>query len=438
MLRRFSVFALVLFLACFMSRACFAQITKISEEEREDIYKQIELFSDAISIIRADYVEETEAKDLIYGSLKGMLSSLDAHSQFMDPDMYNEIKVETEGKFGGLGIEITIKDNLLTIISPLAGTPADEAGLESGDRIVKIEGEITRDITLLDAVKKLRGEPGTGVTLTILRESQQELFDVTIVRDIIEIKSIKKAELIKGKIGYIRLAEFQENTPKDLENAMEKLEKEGMDSLILDLRNNPGGLLNVSVDVAGKLLPTDSLIVSTKGRIKSQQMEFKSRERNPRTDFPMVVLVNGGSASASEIVAGAIKDYRRGIIMGIKTFGKGSVQTVIPLRDGSALRLTTAKYFTPKGISIHNEGIVPDVVVEQTREVKKTANPEDLVFDRVEKEQPEEDQEPEDTGHKTEEKEEEVEEITDGQLLRAIDLLKGITVYESRFKKADL
>jgi carboxyl-terminal processing protease len=264
------------------------------------------------------------------------------------------------------------------------------------------------------------------------------LFDVTIVRDIIEIKSIKKAELIKGKIGYIRLAEFQENTPKDLENAMEKLEKEGMDSLILDLRNNPGGLLNVSVDVAGKLLPTDSLIVSTKGRIKSQQMEFKSRERNPRTDFPMVALVKGGSASASEIVAGAIKDYRRGIIMGIKTFGKGSVQTVIPLRDGSALRLTTAKYFTPKGISIHNEGIVPDVVVEQTREVKKTANPEDLVFDRVEKEQPEEDQEPEDTGHKTEEKEEEVEEITDGQLLRAIDLLKGITVYESRFKKADL
>jgi len=391
----------------------------------EDLYKEVELFSDSISVIRSDYVDEIKAKDLIYGALKGMLSSLDSHSQFMDPDTYNEIKVETTGKFGGLGIEITIRDGLLTIITPIDGTPASSVGLKANDKIVKIDGELTRDITLVEAVKKLRGDPDTKVTLTILREKEDRIFEVTITRDIIEIESIKKAIMLEEGIGYIKLSEFQENTPRDLDAALRKLTDENMNGFILDLRNNPGGLLNVSVDVAGRFLPKGTLVVSTKGRRRNQSAELKVRYSKPHLDVPIVVLVNGGSASASEIVAGAIQDHKRGVLLGVKTFGKGSVQTVIPLKDGSALRLTTAKYFTPSGRSIRGEGITPDVVVEY-EEVKEEEEKKDVVFDKVEKVEKDE--------GKEEEKEEEAvnkkeEIIYDSQLLRAMDLLKGIRVY---------
>src|SRR3989338_1580814 len=336
---------------------------RAAEVGNEDLYKELELFEQALSLVRSDYVEQPESKELIYGALKGMLATLDPYSQFMDPDSYNELKIETEGEFGGLGVEITIKDDLLTIISPIDDTPAFKAGLESGDRVVKIDGEITRGITLLDAVKKLRGKPGTQVMLTILREGENELKDVTITRDIIKFQSIREANIIEDHIGYIRLSDFRENTPKDLTDAIEKLKGEAMDGVILDLRNNPGGLLDVAVSVTEQFLEQRQIVVTTKGRLRNQNLEFRSRSDGSLNGIPLVVLINQGSASASEIVAGAIQDHHRGIILGTKSHGKAPVQTIFPLKDGSALRLTTSKYFTPNGRSIHGQGIPPDVEV---------------------------------------------------------------------------
>jgi carboxyl-terminal processing protease len=399
---------------------------KDPKPQKDDLYEQVELFASAVSIIRSDYVEDVTSKDLIYGALKGMLMSLDSHSQFMDPDTYREMRVETEGKFGGLGIEITIKDGILTIISPIEGTPAFKAGLRPNDKVVKIDGVSTKDITLTEAVKKLRGEPGTSVTLTVLREEEKEVLDVVVVRGIIEIRSIKEASILEDKVGYVRVVEFQENTPKDLAKALVGLKAKGMDSLILDLRNNPGGLLNISAKVSEMFLPQGKMVVSTKGRVKNQDMIFKSTYGRPYLDFPLIVLVNEGSASASEIVAGALRDNKRGIVVGTKTFGKGSVQTVIPLPDGSAIRLTTAVYFTPSGQAINNKGIVPDVVIEKPKEIKaryskdKDDKSEEEVFEKAEPESKE----------KVEEKEIKLK-MRDAQLQAAIDLIKGIKAYES-------
>lgn len=386
---------------------------------KDDLYKELELFSDVVSIVRSDYVEEADSKKLIYGALRGMLESLDPHSQFLDPDTYNEMKVETEGEFGGIGIEITKKDDLLTIIAPIEDTPAFKVGLKAGDRIVKINGEITRELTLIEAVRRLRGKPGTNVTVTVLREGEQKLLDFTITRDIIKIQSVKVAKIIEQNLGYIRLIEFQENTSGDMERHLVELEKQGMVGLILDLRNNPGGLLDAAVEVSGKLLEEGSLIVSTKGRIVSQNIEYRARRGTKHTKFPLVVLVNKGSASGSEIIAGAILDNKRGIILGEKTFGKGSVQTVVPLSDGSAVRLTTSKYFTPSGRSIHNEGITPDILVEYAEplSLQKTQEAEQPeIFEKL----------------LEEETKRPIQEVYDNQLSRAIDLLKGILVYKGR------
>lgn len=393
------------------------------DQKTDDLYKELELFSDAVSIIRSDYTEETKSKDLIYGALKGMLSSLDPYSQFMDPDTYNEMKIETEGEFGGIGIEITIKDNLLTIISPIDDTPAYNAGLKAGDKIVKIDGEITKDLTLIDAVKKLRGKPGTKVNITVLRETEKRLLDFTITRTIIKIESIKKAEVIEPDIGYIRLIEFQEKTQLDLEKSLQDLEGKNIKALILDIRNNPGGLLDSAVEVAGKFLEEGETVVSTKGRVENQNFLFKSENKNKHLDYPIVVLINGGSASGSEIVAGALQDHKRAIIMGTKSFGKGSVQTVVPLQDGSAVRLTTSKYFTPEGRSIHGEGIMPDIRVEYKEPSKKEENPEMDIFDELlnKKEDIE-----------AIKKEEERKEKYDNQILSAVDVLKGIIIYSKK------
>ncbi|MBU4141134.1 MAG: S41 family peptidase [Candidatus Omnitrophica bacterium] len=403
--------------------------TKTAEVSKDDFYKEIELFTDALTLIRSDYAEETKYKDLIYGALKGMLRSLDPYSQFLDPDAYKEVKVETEGEFGGLGIEIAIKDGLLTVITPIDDTPAYQAGLKADDRIVKIEGEITRDITLMEAVRKLRGKPGTEVTVTVMREGAEKLLDFTITRDIIKIKSIRRAKLFEENIGYIRLSEFQERSPQDMEKELRNLEKTGMDSLILDLRNNPGGLLDSAVKVAEKFIPPGKVIVSTRGRKAEQGMVFKSRARGKHRTYPLIVLISKGSASGSEIVAGAIQDYKRGILLGTKTFGKGSVQTVIPLVDGSALRLTTSKYFTPSGRCIHEKGIEPDVEVEfQEREFKEIS-PEESVFEKVKKE----DKEIQEKEVKTTLRDfMQVQGFYDNQLVRAVDLLKGLKLYKER------
>ena len=389
--------------------------------DNSELYKQIQLFSDAVALIQANYVDEVEPQKLIYGSLSGMLKALDPYSQFMDPDTYNEMRVETTGQFGGLGIEISIKDNLLTIIAPIDGTPAYKAGLKSGDKIVKIDGEPTRDITLIEAVKKLRGKPGTNVELTILREEEMKILDISITRDIIKITSIKEAKLIDGSIGYIKLVEFQEGTENELESSLKNLEGGGMTALILDLRNNPGGLLNTAAEVSDKFLAEGKLIVTTRGRRKNQIMEFKARQKKIERAYPLVIMVNGGSASASEIVAGAIQDNKRGLCVGTKSFGKGSVQTVIPLADGSALRLTTAKYFTPSGKSIVNNGIAPDVIVEQKelKIAKETSN--DSIFQQLDEE----------GLNKTIKEEEQETERYDQQLVSAINILKGIIAYKN-------
>jgi len=389
---------------------------------KKDYDKEIEFFKDVISIVQEDYVDpqSIDPKKLIYGALEGMVSQLDPYSQFLEPDDFKDIKVETKGEFGGLGIEITIKDGLLTIVAPIDGTPAAKAGIMPGDRVVKIDGKPTKEIKLQDAVKKLRGRPGSIVKITVLREDEKRLIDFAIARAVIKVESVKNVKIIDEgyKIGYIKLVEFQERTPADLETALAKLKSEGMQALVLDLRNNPGGLLETAIGVAEKFIPKGQLIVSTKGAISAQNMVFKSNGNNLYTVVPMVVLVNKGSASASEIVAGAIQDYRRGLILGTNTFGKGSVQTVIPLVDGSALRLTTARYYTPKNKMIPHDGIKPDVVVEKEELTQKKENAGEIFQDM-------EDQ-----------KQEIKKDVYDNQLYRAVDLLKGIKIYKGFLEEA--
>ncbi len=328
---------------------------------KEEAYDTLKVFSEVLTLVRNNYVDSAESKDLVYGAIKGMLSTLDPHSSFMSPEVYKEMQIETQGSFGGLGIEITVRDRYLTIVSPIEGTPADQAGLQAGDRIVRIDGELTKDMTLMEAVRKLRGPKGAEVTVTILREGADP-FDVSITRDVIEVHSVRASDLGEG-IGYIRVNTFQERTRRDLEAALNELQEKGMRGLILDLRNNPGGLLSQAVQVADLFLKKGQLIVYTEGRAKNQNLRFVDEHDNPQ-DYPMVVVVNRGSASASEIVAGALRDHQRAVLVGTKTFGKGTVQTVIPLNDGSGLRLTTARYFTPKRIAIDGTGMTPDIIVK--------------------------------------------------------------------------
>jgi len=427
-------------------RLVFAAIELGSDE----FYKEIELYTNTMTIIQREYVDEVSTHDLIYGSLQGMLSALDPHSQFMKPADYTEIQVETSGEFGGLGIEISIRDNLLTIITPIEGTPAYKAGLLPGDRIVAIDGKSTKNISIWDAVKKLRGKVKTDVKITILREKAKKIFDVTVTRDIIKVESVRRTKMIADNIGYIRLATFGEKSAEDMEQSLDKLEGEGMKALILDLRNNAGGLLNTSVKIADKFLDEGKLIVTTRGRREDQVMEFKAHQENTYGDYPLVVLVNNGSASASEIVAGAIKDNGRGVLLGTKTFGKGSVQTLIPMPDGSALRLTTAKYFTPSGQCIHDIGIEPDIKIEykpDTDDKKDDNNSVDKIFDEVEtkirlienedwgfenpviEDEGSKDPVP-DLEDEAKEKETPIEDY-DNQVQAAVNVLKGILAYQS-------
>lgn len=406
-------------------------ICQIDRKVKDDLYAQIELYSYALTTIQADYVEEKTPKDLIYGSLRGMLSSLDPHSQFLDPDEYKELKTETQGKFGGLGIEISIRDGLLTIITPLDDTPAWRAGIKAGDHIVKIENELTRDLTLDDAVKKLRGKPGSEVKITVLREGADKLIDFTIVREIIQIQDVKNTQILEDHIGYIRLTEFREDSAIAFRKALDELTQQGADSLILDLRNNPGGLLNVAITITEEFLAQGKTIVSTKGRRLSQNTITRSANKTHLISWPMVVLINEGSASGSEILAGALQDNKRAITLGMKSFGKGSVQSVIPLPDGSGLRLTTSKYFTPSGRSIHGIGIEPDIVVEpqappEEDKDEKEKNNVDKIFENVPVQSA-----PEPDKLKLPDKEAEIRErlLKDNQVQSAISVLKGIRVY---------
>lgn len=335
---------------------------KVEAVANED-YEIFRLFTDSVVIVQDNYTDEVSTKDLVYGAIKGMLKDLDPHSSFMTPEDYKEMQVDTRGRFGGVGIEIGMRDGQLTVISPIEDTPAFKAGIESGDRIVKINEKSTKGMSLNDAVKLIRGPIGASVTLWIKREGLEDPKSFDIVRETIKVRSVKW-KLLEDGFGYIRLAQFQEKTAEDMEQALVELGSrgEGFKGLVLDLRNNPGGLLRSAVDVANLFIDS-GIIVSTRGRAQGQSMEFGAERAGTHPSYPMVVLVNGGSASASEIVAGALQDNKRAVILGTTTFGKGSVQTIIPLSDNSALRLTTSKYYTPSGRSIQAKGIVPDIVV---------------------------------------------------------------------------
>ena len=349
------IFALILLLTVNL----FAE----EEKSKKNAYNKLKVFSEILSLIESNYVDPTKNDLMIEGAINGMVKSLDPHTHYMSPASYKEMQVETTGKFGGLGIEISIRDGVLTVVSPIEGTPAFRVGIKPGDKIIKIEDESTLDMTLQDAVSRLRGETGTPINITVFRKSFKAPKEFTIVRDIIKVRSVTN-KLYEDDIGYIKIRSFSKNTSNDLDKALAELKQKGITKLILDVRNNPGGLLNQAVEVTDRFLNKENLIVYTKGRSNEQNMRFTSHDKVAGVSYPMIILVNGGSASASEIVAGALQDLNRAIILGTTTFGKGSVQTIIPLSDGSALRLTTARYYTPSGRVIQENGIKPDILVE--------------------------------------------------------------------------
>ena len=325
-------------------------------------YEELQIFAEVLSQVKKHYVEETKTKDLVQGALRGMLAGLDPHSSFMTSDMFKEMQVETKGEFGGLGIQIGIKDHRLTVIAPIEDTPAFAAGIQSGDTIIKVDDKATKDLTLMEAVQHMRGQRGTSVKLTVIREGIEDPLIFTIIRDIIKMKSVR-SKILEGNIGYIRMTQFQESTATDLTKELEDLTAKHIQGLILDLRNNPGGLLTAAVRVSEQFLDAGRLVVSIKGR-NQQKVEYRAGANSKHYQYPMIVLINHGSASASEIVAAAMQDWGKAVVIGTVSFGKGSVQTILPLSDGSGLRLTTAKYYTPTGKSIHSIGVQPDIVIE--------------------------------------------------------------------------
>lgn len=386
----------------------------------DQTYEEVKLLVDVLNLIRDNYVDEVPPRKLVYGGAGGMVRVLDPFSQFLEPEAHREMKTETEGEFGGIGIRIVIREGVLTVITPLPETPAYRQGILPGDKIIKIDGETTQEITMEQAVKKLRGSPGSKVVISIAREGEKEPKDYTIIREIIKIESVR-ARMLEGDIGYVRLLEFTQKTATDFEKTLRGLQRESMKMLVLDLRNNPGGLLNVAVDVTRLFIGNNRLIVYTEGRRQPRQ-EFRADAKAPFENLPMVVLVNRGSASGSEILAGCLQDYQRAIILGSETFGKGSVQSVIPLSDGSGLRLTTAKYHVPSGRTFHRDektgkgGIQPDIIVEVTRETeaKLQAQAEEIYG----KSKPE--TKPESKPH---------ERVVDEALERAKELLKARAIF---------
>ncbi|MCX8041583.1 MAG: S41 family peptidase [Thermodesulfobacteriaceae bacterium] len=378
--KRVYLFYLVLFLI-----SLFIFSNGFSKEKKEDTYRALKLFSQVFRLIEDSYVSEINPKELIYGAIQGMLSSLDPHSSLLKPEEYKELEIETKGTFTGIGIEITIKDDVLTVVTPIEDTPAWKAGIKPGDKILRIDGRSTKGMSILEAVRLLRGPKGSKVTITILR-NEKDIREITLIRDVIPIKSVKRQVLEPGYV-YLRISSFQEKTPEELVENLRTLEREiSIKGLILDLRNNPGGLLSSAVEVADEFLESGN-IVSIKGKAKETQMKFEAKPNPPdrKHSYPIVVLINHGSASASEIVAGALKDHQRALILGQKSFGKGSVQTVIPIEEGYAVRLTTAYYYTPNGISIHKIGITPDIEIPEVEVAKKTdkeAKTENVTFIR--------------------------------------------------------
>lgn len=401
--------------------------TAIAAESDEETFRQLELFGDIFERVRAQYVDEAEDKDLIEAAINGMLHSLDPHSSYLNEESFRDMQVQTRGEFGGLGIEVTMEQGFVRVVSPIDETPAARAGLEAGDFITHLDGESVLGLSLSDAVDKMRGRVGSDIELTIRREGL-EPFDVTVTRDVVRIRSVRNR--VEGKAGYIRVTTFNEQTMEGVESSMKKLKEELGDEMIgvvLDLRRNPGGLLDQAVKVSDAFLDRGE-IVSTRGRESDDAQRFNAKKGDLAEGLPMVVLINRGSASASEIVAGALQDHKRAVIMGTESFGKGSVQTIMPIAGHGALRLTTAAYFTPSGRSIQKTGITPDILVEQAQIQEAAAasgvRERDLRNAR--------DNEGTDQSESEADGEAETTAPQDYQLARALDLLKGIATFNQR------
>ncbi len=417
----FKIIWIVIFI--FSLNPCYLHAQKEEKLDPDIFYQDFEEFISIIKEIQNKYVDEVGLRALLMNSYKGMLAGLDPYSQFIDSKNLEELKIETEGEFDGLGIEVIMKDGFLRVLTPIVDSPAFRAGVYIGDVIIKIDGKSTKNISIREAIEMLRGKTHTEVTITVIHEGENEPVDITIERAKIHLNSTRGTRIVDedGKIGYIAITSFQDNTIDDLDAAVKELEKQGMESLILDLRFNPGGLLNIAVDMADKFIKK-GLIVSTKGRHKSQHHEYKAHRSKTYKNFPLIILVNNGSASASEIVAGAVKDHKRGLLLGTKTFGKGSVQSLIPIKNKkSALKLTTAKYYTPSGTMIHGVGIEPDIKVNLTRKEVRglhrhlaRVNAADIRTKN---------------GKEPLEINDDEEKFVDAQLSRAIDVLKGISIY---------
>jgi carboxyl-terminal processing protease len=393
--------------------------------DKDQAYSNLYLFSHVLERVRQEYVDGDKVSyhDLIYGALKGMVNTLDPHSEFMEPVKFTEMKNDTEGGYGGVGLVIGLKTNAITVVEPMDDSPGLRAGILPGDRIVKIDGKVTERMTTDDAKLRLRGAPDTPVNVTVFRPATGETKEIKVIRAVIKVPSVKdvnnRTEFPIGEdnIGYVRIIQFGEKTADELKSALKKLESKGVQALVLDLRGNPGGLLDTAVEVCEKFLPRNQLVVSTEGRGSTPKREYRVPGRDQHPNFPMVVLVNGLSASASEIVAGSLQDLKRAIIVGEQTFGKGSVQSVIPLPDNSALRLTTAKYYTPSHKVIHEKGITPDIQIPMTEEEER-----DLFLKRS----------PGALDTLDDKERERVMNARDPQLDRATDLLKGITLFTKR------
>jgi len=404
-----------------------------------DTYRQLKLFGDVFERVRANYVEEVPDQKLVESAIRGMLSSLDPHSSYLNKDDFQDMKVQTEGEFGGLGIEVTMENGLVKVVSPIDDTPAAKAGIRAGDLIVAIDGDPVMGMTLAEAVELMRGKKGTDITLSV-RRGEKEPFDVTITRDIIEIQSVRSETF--GNVGYVRITTFNEQTQPGLESKLESISEElggDMKGYVVDLRNNPGGLLEQAVSVSDTFLDGGE-IVSTRGRDSENNERYNADSGDMTSGTPLVVLINGGSASASEIVAGALQDHGRALLMGTRSFGKGSVQTIMPLPGHGAIRLTTARYYTPSGRSIQAEGIHPDMKVRQA-EVQPVAegerrreadlrgaldNGQDGGGDAAENGGDEDASEAEQKAARLRE---------DYQLSRAVDLLRGLTLFQSRVQQ---
>ena len=407
----------------------FLTSTSDAANENDDVYQQLNMFGEVYERVRREYVEEVTNKELIEAAIEGMLQSLDPHSSFMNADSFKDMQVQTKGEFGGLGIEVSMEEGLVKVVSPIDDTPAFHAGIQAGDFIIEIDGESVVGMSLGDAVDKMRGKINTEIVITILRENK-EPFEVKIIRDKIKIQSVRARK--EGNVAYLRITSFNEKTKRGLLENMKKLKDqigENITGVILDLRNNPGGLLEQAIAVSDAFL-NQGEIVSTRGRISRGQQRFNATKGDISDGLPIVVLINSGSASASEIVAGALQDHKRAIIMGTTSFGKGSVQTIIPIQKHSAMRLTTARYYTPSGRSIQATGIIPDIIVKQSKieELKSFSerresdlrghldNPSNLKNDNS------------DTTEKAD-NEDDKDNFVDYQLNRALDLLEGISFY---------